>query len=146
MNIYLYYSFIIMNYCFSDNDIVRLEYLSILADNSSILFIGRKKDNNTYKSILDDNNIIKKFGIKLLTIDISESNCPDIVCDFSSHEEREKLKEKLKLLNINIVMIIFDISVFKFMKDLKQLFSDIKQIIVDGGIFITEYNLKGGCM
>lgn len=130
------------------DEIIRLKHLVKLQSSylhPVILFIGRcSKELNAYKSILDDSRYMQSIGLKVLNVNILQSVYPDIVCDFSNYEERMKLQKYLESNNMYVVMIIFDASVFKFMKNIKELIIHIKQFLVQGGIFITDYCTRGG--
>ena len=136
-----------------------LKCLSSNVDNPVILFIGRngKDKKNSIESELDDNKEMYNLGIRVFTVNIEELTLPDFLCDFNSSVDREMLITNIlspsarapptggKKINSNIIMIIFDISVFKFITNIREMFSDIKKMLIPGGIFITEYNSRGGC-
>lgn len=125
----------------------RLEYLVSIINNPTIIFVGRcKRGLNTLTSIFDDVEYIEHIGIKVINIDISEKKLPDIVCDFNKYKDRESLSKYITNNYGNVVMIIFDVSVFKFMTDLKTMFAHIKKMLIPEGVFITEYNVFGGCI
>jgi hypothetical protein len=91
-----------------------------------------------------ETDALSKFTI--LKLDINESAMPDIVADFDCHDERIRVANKLAEMKANLVLVQFDISVFKFMDDLPSLFSDVCNMLTDGGMFIFPYEVAGGCI
>jgi hypothetical protein len=90
------------------------------------------------------NLLFDKLGIQVLTLDKNQDNKPDIVCNYSSAEGRAVLKVQLEARGLLVGAVIFDWSVFKFMDGLPKLFADTANLLVDGGVFVTEYSTRGG--
>jgi len=106
-----------------------------------ILIIGRGTGKNAFEFPLENQQ-----SIQVLKIDINPETNPNIVCNYASTEGRAVLKAQLEALGLLVGAVIFDWSVFKFMDGLPKLFADTANLLVDGGVFVTEYSTRGGVM
>jgi len=112
-------------------------------DHPTILIIGR--GNGGYFTCEFETMQTSKFSeFKILSLDICEKSMPDIVADFDDHNERINVGRKIKSMGCNIVLIQFDYSVLKYIKNLPSLFSDVCEILVEDGMFIVPHEIAGG--
>lgn len=127
---------------YTDEILTKLGKMNV--KNPCVLFVGRNGTRNYFSSPLDDKKEMHHRGFRVINVNEDESVLPDIHCDFNSPDERKLLVDRIENdFGGTIVMVIFDASVLKFMKDLPRMFLDIREMLAPGGYFITEYNLCG---